>query len=253
MPGKAPLAPAALVAVLLAWAPGCATGPSKPTNVRVGHHRVRLTAPTGWEHLDHGREQLFRERQSELEISLADLGPASRRGLVLEIEAARAMWLAGRRKDAFERVRELHGPTLAFAPDDSRARFWSLWNEAIDPGHRPDSATVARGFQALLDGTRDLAPDSLELMATYALDTTEEQQDREIVRQERRTVNGATWNVIDTWGRVAHGDRRRIACLDDGGYLLVLRTKRGPVERTGLVFEGLLQSIVAEADTTGAP
>ena len=150
-------------------------------------------------------------------------------------------------------MRELHGPTLAFAPDDSRARFWSQWNEAIYLGNRPDSATVARGFQALVDRTRDLAPDSLELMAAYALTTTEDLQDREIVRQERRTVNGATWDVIDTWGRVAHGDRRRIACLDDGGYLLVLRTKRGPVERTGLVFEGLLQSIVAEADTTGSP
>ena len=252
MPGKATLTSTVLVAALLAWSPGCATDPSKPTIVRVGHHRVRLTGPAGWEHLDHGREQLFRERQSELEISLADLGPASRRGLVLEIEAARAMWLAGRRKDAFERVRELHGPTLAFAPDDSRARFWSRWNEVADLGNRADSATVGHGFQALVDGTRGLAPDSLELMAAYALETTEAQQDREIARQERRTVNGATWDVIDTWGRVAHGDRRRIACLDDGGYLLVLRTKRGPVERTGLVFEGLLQSIVAEADTTGA-
>jgi hypothetical protein len=242
----------ALLVALLAWTFGCATGPPKPTAVRVGHHLVHLTPPAGWEHLDHGREQLFRERAGELEISLADLGPASRRGLALEIEAARGMWLAGHRKDAFERVRELHGPTLAFAPGDSRTRFWSQWNEVTYLGDHADSATVARGFQALVDGTRDLAPDSLELMSAYALETTEEQQGREIVRQERRTVNGATWSVTDTWGRVAHGDRRRIACLDDGGFLLVLRTKRGPVERTGLVFEGLLQSIAAEADTTGA-
>jgi hypothetical protein len=243
----------AFLAVSLAWASGCATNTPNPKTVRVGHHRVRFTAPSGWEHLDHGREQLFRERESELEISLADLGPASRRGIALEIEAARGMWLGGHRKDAFERVRELHGPTLAFAPGDSRTRFWSQWNEVTYLGDHADSATVARGFQALADGTRDLAPDSLELMAAYALETTEEQQGREIVRQERRTVNGATWSVTDTWGRVAHGDRRRVACLDDGGFLLVLRMKRGSVERTGLVFEGLLQSIVAEADTTGVP
>ena len=241
------------VAVVLAVLLGCAPGTPKPTAVLVGHHRVELTPPAGWEHLDHGREQLFRERDAELEISLADLGPASRRGLALEIEAARSMWLSGHRKDAFERVRHLHGPTLAFAPDEARARFWSQWNEMTYLGERADSAAVARGFQSLLDGSRDLAPDSLELLATYVLQTTEDQPGREIAREERRTIHGATWIVVDTWSAVSHMDRRRIACLDDGGYLLALRTKRGTVERAGLVFEGLLQSIVAVADTTRAP
>ena len=234
--------------VVLALALGCAGGPPKPTTVVVGHHRVQLAPPAGWEHLDHGREQLFREREAELEISLADLGPASRQGLARDIDAARTMWLSGRRKDAFERVRELHGPTLALAPDDARARFWSRWNEISYRGGSADSETVARGFQSLLDGTSDLAPDSLELMATYALQITDDQRGREIARKERRTIHGTTWIVVDTWSAVSHMDRRRVACVDDGGYLLVLRTKRGAVERTGLVFEGLLQSIVAEPD-----
>jgi len=218
----------------------------------VGHHRVVLMPPSGWEHLDHGREQLFREREAELEISLADLGPATQRGLKLEIDAARAMWLAGHRKDAFERVRQIHGPALAFAPNGARARFWSQWNEVAYLGERADSATVALGFQSLLDGTRDLAPDSLEQMATYVLQTTEDQPGREIAREERRTIHGATWIVVDTWSAVSHLDRRRIACVDDGGYLLALRVKRGAVERTGLVFEGLLQSVVAAPDTIPA-
>ena len=236
--------------VILAVVLGCAPGTPKPTTLLVGHHRVVLTPPRGWEHLDHGREQLFREREAELEISLADLGPATQRGLELEIDAARAMWLSGHRKDAYERVRQLHGPTLAFAPDGARARFWSQWNEVAYLGDRADSATVARGFQSLFDGTRDLAPDSLEQMAAYVLQTTEDQPGREIAREERRTIHGATWIVVDTWSAVSHMDRRRIACVDDGGYLLALRMKRGAVERAGLVFEGLLQSVVAEPDTT---
>lgn len=239
--------------VILVMVMGCAGGAQKPTTVFMGHHHVELTSPSGWEHLDHGREQLFRERDAELEISLADLGPASRQGLALEIEAARSMWLSGHRKDAFERVRQLHGPTLAFAPDEARARFWNQWNDVTYLGERADSAAVARGFQSLLDGSRDLAPDSLELMATYVLQTTEDQPGREIAHEERRTIHGATWIVVDTWSAVSHMDRRRIACLDDGGYLLALRTKRGTVERAGLVFEGLLQSIVAEPDTIRAP
>ncbi|HET9941197.1 MAG TPA: hypothetical protein VFR25_08830, partial [Candidatus Eisenbacteria bacterium] len=142
--------------------------------------------------------------------------------------------------------------TLAFAPDEARARFWSQWNEMTYLGERADSAAVARGFQSLLDGSRDLAPDSLELLARYVLQTTEDQPGREIAHEERRTIHGAEWIVVDTWSAVSHMDRRRIACLDDGGYLLALRTKRGTVERAGLVFEGLLQSIVAVADTTRA-
>jgi len=241
------------ICAVIALTLGCAAPPAKPATVLVGHHRVRLAPPPGWEHLDHGREQLFRERDAELEISLADLGPASRLGLALDIDAARAMWLAGRRKDGFEHVRELHGPTLALASEEARARFWSQWNEVVLLGENADSASVARGFQSLLDGTRDLAPDSLELMATYVLQTTEDRRGREIAHQERRTVHGATWIVVDTWSAVSHMDRRRIACLDDGGYLLALRTERGAVERTGLVFEGLLQSIVAEPDTARTP
>ena len=63
-------------------------------------------------------------------------------------------------------------------------------------------------------------------------------------------LHGATWVVVDTWNRVSHLDRRRLACLDDAGYLLVLRMERGSVERAGLVFEALLASIDAEPDTT---
>ena len=237
-------------AATIALTTGCVSSPTQPQAIRVGHHRVRLVPPPGWEHLDHGREQLFRNREAELTLSLADLGPSSRAGLVRELEAARRLWLDGRRKDALARVRELHGPPLAFTPSEQRAKFWSPWNEVVYLGDHADSAAVGRGFDALIEGTAALAPDSLEMMAAYALDTTEDAPGREIARQERRMLHGATWVVVDTWSRVSHLDRRRLACLDDGGYLLVLRMERGSVERAGLVFEALLGSIDAEPDTT---
>jgi hypothetical protein len=243
---------AALLAVVIttALSAGCVPAPAKPEAIRVGHHGVRLVPPPGWEHLDHGREQLFRNREAELTISLSDLGPSSRAGLVRELEAARRLWLEGRRKDAFARVRELHGPTLAFAPSEVRAKFWGPWNEVVYLGDHADSSTVGHGFDALVEGTATLAPDSLEMMAAYAVMTTEDVPGREVARQERRVLHGATWVVVDTWSRVSHLDRRRIACLDDAGYLLALRMERGSVERAGLVFEALLGSIDAEPDTT---
>ncbi len=236
-------------AATIALSAGCVSTPAQPQAIRVGHHRVRLVPPPGWEHLDHGREQLFRNREAELSLSLADLGPSSRAGLVRELEAARRLWLEGRRKDAFARMRELHGPPLAFAPSEVRAKFWGPWNEVVYFGDHADSAAVGHGFDALIEGTATLAPDSLEMMAAYAIMTTEDVPGREIARQERRILHGATWVVVDTWSRVSHLDRRRLACLDDAGYLLALRMEHGSVDRAGLVFEALLGSIDAEPDT----
>jgi hypothetical protein len=49
-------------------------------DLEVGPHRLRLIAPRGWEHLDHGRVHIF--RHGETRISLADLAPAAREGLM---------------------------------------------------------------------------------------------------------------------------------------------------------------------------
>src|SRR5262245_33054342 len=37
--------------------------------LEVGAHHVRLSVPHGWEHLDHGREQLFRNGETELRLT----------------------------------------------------------------------------------------------------------------------------------------------------------------------------------------
>ena len=65
-----------LVGALLS-AGGCSRSAEK--ELVVGPHHLRLVAPSGWEHLDHGRVQIF--RHGEVRISLADLAPAAREGL----------------------------------------------------------------------------------------------------------------------------------------------------------------------------
>src|SRR5207247_915080 len=65
--------------------------------LQVGRHRLRLVPPRGWEHLDHGRQQLF--RSGEAELSLEDYGPATPRGLAAALREAERLWLAGRRND----------------------------------------------------------------------------------------------------------------------------------------------------------
>src|SRR5262245_42816015 len=114
----------AAAASLALGAAGCAPRP-EPTALEVGRHRVRLTLPTGWEHLDHGRIHLF--RRGDASLSLEDAGPASHQGLIAELNAARGAWLEGRRRDAFARVEELKAPALSQAESGVRAAFWRPW------------------------------------------------------------------------------------------------------------------------------
>lgn len=66
----------ALALVLsLAVAPGCAGRTPAPLETDVGRHRVRVVLPRGWEHLDHGRQHLF--RFGEWQLSLTDRGAAN--------------------------------------------------------------------------------------------------------------------------------------------------------------------------------
>jgi len=46
-----------------------------PTDLELGAHRVQVILPTGWEALDQGKQKRF--RKGELEIVLANLGPAT--------------------------------------------------------------------------------------------------------------------------------------------------------------------------------
>ena len=227
------------LALALAALLGCSG--TKTITVDVGSHRVRLTVPKGWEHLEHGRSQIL--RQGESQIALVDLGPATREGIVREVGAARAMWLSGRRKDAFERVRKIGGPSLAYAAPDQVTGFWRPWWEMKALGDTADSATVGAAFDSLAARAVLLPPDSPQAMARFALDRTSNPERHEISRQSRRLLHDISWVDIETWDRVTHLDRRRLALRVNGGNLLVLYIERDPLQVANPVFEEVLLSI----------
>jgi hypothetical protein len=226
-------------AVALAICLGCSG--SKTITVDVGIHRVRLTVPKGWEHLEHGRSQIL--RQGESQMALVDMGPGTREGIAREIAAARALWLEGRRKDAFERIRSIGGPSLLYAASDQVTGFWRPWWEMKALGSTVDSATVGAAFDSLVAHVALLPDDSPQAMARFALDKTSNPERHEISRQSRRLLNDANWVDIETWDRVTHLDRRRLALRENGGYLLVLYIERDPLQVANPVFEEVLVSI----------
>src|SRR5437867_11649424 len=84
----------AVLMLALIAAAGCAWKESAATRtVEVGRHRVRFAVPKGWEHLDRGRQQLFRSGGTRL--SLEELGPATREGIVRELREAEQLWRGG--------------------------------------------------------------------------------------------------------------------------------------------------------------
>ncbi len=227
--------------VALGLGPGCSKSVPRSGTAQVGHHRVRFVLPAGWEHLDHGRQQLF--RLNEAQLTLADLGPATRAGMLRELHAARDLWLAGRRRDAFERVRELRSPALRFAPWQRRLEFWTPWTDATYSPETADSAAIGPAFDALIQGTQTLPNETPDLLLAYVDALTAERPGREVHFRKRVTIHDADWMDVETWSRVSHMNRSRTAFVVNGGYLLVLDIDRGVYERTGPAFDALLASL----------
>ena len=226
----------------LAIVAGCGREPAPPlVELEVGHFRLRLSPPEGWERLDHGRQQLF--RNGEVELRLEDLGPVTRQGLERELEAAKQLLLAGRRADALARVRELHGPPLQLLSSDQRAQFWKPWTDVTYIPEQADDASLDRAFEALLSSARELPDIDMDALVEHVLARSSDFNRREIARQEERSIHGYDWVVVETWDRVSHGYRRQLACLEDRGYLLTLHTERGLIEQSASAFESLLGSI----------
>ena len=243
MPRRAE-ARAAILATLLAIA-ACAPA---PRDLAVGVHRVRLVPPPGWEVLAQGRQSFV--RWGETSISLTDAGPASARGLARELRAARTIWLAGRRQDAFARIRTLGGPPLRFATADQRAEFWRAWNDVAYRAEAADSASIGRAFDDLLAGSRGLPPVAPASLEEFVLERWSDAGRREIHQRSSPSLHGRAWTRLTTWSRVSHLDPRPVAVLDDDGYLLVVGVEHGDPAVAGPAFERMMSTIEVAQDTT---
>ena len=242
--GRRPdIALAALVALVALAISSCSSPPHSRALV-VGHHRLRLVAPKGWEHLDHGRQQIF--RWNEHVISLTDLGPASPEGMTREIVAARDLYRQGRTEAAFARVGEMGGPALRMMTNDQRREFWQPWTDIRYREPAADSFEVKTAFEALIERCRVLPGVPVADMAGYVIARTVDMREPEISRRTRQGHRGTEWTEVNLWDRLTHLQQIRLAITVSGGYLLVLRIERGTIELAGPAYEGMLESIELE-------
>lgn len=225
----------ALIVIVAGLAGGCSGSQTPPTTVQVGHHPLRLVTPRGWEHLDHGHEQLF--RNGEAALRLTDLGVGAREGLANELREARSLWLAGRKRDAFTLVSTLHRPPVRFL------EFWRPWADVTFIPGASDSAAVGRALETLIHQAEDLPEAPVEIITVHVMRYLHNADLHEVTRRDSLVIHGSRWLVIETWDRLSHLQRRRVGILENRGYLLTLTTERGAFEQTIGAFDSLLASI----------
>lgn len=240
----------ALLTLALIAATGCASKESAATRtVDVGRHRVRFAAPKGWEHLDRGRQQLF--RSGETRLALEELGPATREGIVRELREAEQLWREGQWMVAYARVQHMQSPTLRYASSDQRLDFYRAWNNATYAPAAADSAAIGPAFEALVEGTAKLPEPGDASLLQYAVERTFDMRRMEIGHQEKKSIHGAEWTVVEVWDRVSHLWRLRLACVEKDGYLLALWTESGRFEVAEPAFDALLASVELLPRTDG--
>jgi hypothetical protein len=239
-----------LLTLALLAAGGCGSqGHVVTRTVELGHHRVRFTVPKDWEHLDRGRQQLF--RNGETRLSLVELGPATRAGIVREVREAERLWREGQWMVAFARVHQMQSPTLRYASSDQRLDFYREWHNATYVPEAADSTAIGPAFEALVAGARELPELSEASLLQYSLEQSFDMRRMEIGTKEKKTIHGVEWTDVEIWDRLSHLWRLRLACVEVDGDLLVLSTEMGRFDLAEPAFEALLTSmeLLPTADT----
>ena len=220
-PGRKPGRAAAWPALLLfSWGLVACQAERPPRSFTVGAHRISARAPAGWETLDRGREVLF--RKGDAQVALRDLGPVGPHGIHRELERACELWRSGRERDARWRMRLVPVPPERFGTPAQRDAFWAAWHEVAGTPEGSGFAAVEVAFDRLLESVDSLKTLDVAELSPLALGDVDDQQRREVAARRPASVDGRDTVVLDTWDRMSHERRSRVALILDDGYLLAL-------------------------------
>jgi len=216
--------------------------PPAPARVDIGIHHVSFRVPSGWEHLDHGREHRF--HRELMQISAADLGPVTREGYLRELRRAYQLFHDDRPDDARDHVSGLDfGP--AFPGADQRKRFLESWGKALDGGR---STGTTRGdahsaWEYVMDEVEHLPDADLAAIVVNLLPSIETAAHREIASQNPSAISGRPAIRIETWDRLSHDRQQSYLFVLNEENLFVLRMELGRHAEMKPAFEALADSL----------
>ena len=225
--------------MLLALSAGCTREVRQQLDI--GVHHVSIVAGPDWRHVDQGRRHQL--RRGEILLVLEDLGPVGREGIRREVERARDLCRRGREGEARTLMGQVPVPAEHFPSLDERQAFWRSWHEVSGAPAGLDAAAMADRFDRLLDAITALRDRTAEEEVDGALRAMGEDQRRSVASQVVLRQEGREAVIVETWNRLSHEDRRRFALVRDAGYLLVLRTERGPWLASRAAFDRVQGSL----------
>lgn len=240
------------VVIMVFVAIGCRPADhSTTTTVDLDRHRATFVVPSGWLHIDHGREQIFEKETAR--ISIADLGPATPGGFRETLEEARDLF----RDNQWEDARSLliaSNPRSFFPKTEQWNAMKDPWRIVTNIRRRKGenvlgdvsmevSWEVENGFHDLLVAVGTMESPSLETLSLHALEELGYDSLRGIASQEATAISGRSARLIDTWDRLSHTGRRRFLFISSDGRLLCMHTKAGFFEVTEPAFESLRESL----------
>ena len=208
---------------------------------RVGVHQASFTSRVSWQHVDQGDRHLL--RRGEVELVVQDLGPVGRDGIRRELERVRALWLAGKSGEARTAMRMIPVSQDHFKTPLHRTEFWEAWSEVSRAPDRLDTVAVELRFRRVFEAVDSLRSLTVDALIADGLKQMGEDRRRSIAGKVRSNLNGREVWVVETWNRLSHVNRERFAFVFDDGYLLVLRTGRGPWPNASRDFEEVLKTL----------
>ncbi len=202
-----------------------------------------MTSPPDWQHLDHGREQRF-ERGTH-QISLADLGPATRDAFQREIARARELFRLGQVADSRTileglQIRRMFPSALrwqAFQPS------WKIILRAGRERRPVGPEAIDRAYTEVLVEVGALPRPDMTTLAQVALAQTGHDERRDVVLEQAMAIGGRGALLLDTWDRLNHQQRKRHVFVLNEGNLLVARMELGRFVEMEAAFDSLVASL----------
>ena len=217
---------------------GCAP---RRVEFEVGRHHVRFELPREWQAFERDQQLVLRRGASQ--IVIADLGPAGPAEIRHEVEDARALWSAGRSRDARWRMRSVAVPPHLFETEARRQAFWKAWARVSGASEDAGFERVAAGFDEVLAIIAAVPVRDLDDLVQTSLADAAADRPYDVTARRAISIGGRDGLVVDTRDPRNHARERRLALVLNHGHLLALRTEWGDAKPMMTALDGVLESL----------
>ena len=237
-----------LTLALMASFSGCGENPSQSAQTAdvqieklVGIHQLKFIVPRGWQHLDQGATQAFRNPGALLELD--DLGTFSRLDIIDHIKAAQALYANGEPLAAQEHLKRLPFIQAAFLKAEDWLRVEDNWHNLTERQERDRPRDVKAAYKQVLNSLYQQPKTDLSLVARKLLQIEDRSGQREVSQENAFSIDGRKAVLIETWDRLSHSMKKQHLFVLNEGNILALTVRLGPYDSVAQPFNEIATSL----------